>query len=138
MRARTITAKPRTKGEARHFALALVLGISALVVPVCQARLPIRPSRAGPQVFRARVERFQPARRRVGVLARQLDRATRERTGSPSGPGDSSLNGEPTFVSDPPAATGDGFDWWSAAVGAGAVLALLALGGASLLTARSR
>jgi hypothetical protein len=58
--------------------------------------------------------------------------------GSSSGPGDSSLNGEPRFVSDSPAATGDGFDWPSAAVGAGAVLALMALGGAAMLTARSR
>jgi hypothetical protein len=57
---------------------------------------------------------------------------------SPSGSDDLSLDGEPTFVSDSPAATGDGFDWSSAAVGAGAVLALLALGGAALLTVRMR
>jgi hypothetical protein len=58
--------------------------------------------------------------------------------GPPGGSGDSALNGQPTFVSDSPAATADGFDWSSAAVGAGAVLAVLALGGAALLTARSR
>ena len=52
--------------------------------------------------------------------------------------GDSALNGQPPVVSDSPPTTGDGFDWSSAAVGAGAVLALLALGGAALLTVRSR
>ena len=37
-----------------------------------------------------------------------------------------------------PSGTGDGFDWASALVGAGAALAMVALGGAALLTARRR
>ena len=46
---------------------------------------------------------------------------------------------EPTgVVSGSPADTGDGFDWVSALVGAGAALALAALGSAALLTFRRR
>ena len=45
---------------------------------------------------------------------------------------------EPTLVSDSPAGTGDGFDWASAAIGAAAAMACVALGGAALLTVRRR
>jgi hypothetical protein len=74
----------------------------------------------------------------VSASGSPVDAPPASERGSPSGLGDSSLNGEPTLVSDSPAATGDGFDWASAAVGAGAVLALLAFGGAALLTAKNR
>ena len=69
---------------------------------------------------------------------------------SPSGSPDassrySSLNAvtgapsdEPTFVSGPSAGTGDEFDWGDAALGAGAAMALVALGGAAFLTVRRR
>jgi hypothetical protein len=43
---------------------------------------------------------------------------------------------EPTFVSSP--ASGDEFDWADAGLGAGAALALVAFGGAALLTVRRR
>ena len=49
-----------------------------------------------------------------------------------------SSSGEPTVVSGSPAKTADGFDWGSAAVGAGAAMALVALGGAGFLTVRRR
>jgi hypothetical protein len=46
---------------------------------------------------------------------------------------------EPTFVSDSTGTTSDGFDWTSAALGAGAAaLVALALAGAALLTIRRR
>ena len=45
---------------------------------------------------------------------------------------------EPTFVTGSPAGTSDGFDWGSALVGAGAAMALAALGAAALLTVRRR
>jgi len=45
---------------------------------------------------------------------------------------------EPTFVSGSPSNTADGFDWASAGIGAGAAMALVALGGAVLLTVRRR
>lgn len=44
----------------------------------------------------------------------------------------------PTFASSSPAGSGEGFDWPSALVGAGAALALAMLGAAALLTVRRR
>ncbi len=49
-----------------------------------------------------------------------------------------SSSGEPTVASGSPAKTADGVDWGSAAVGAGAAMALVALGGAGFLTVRRR
>lgn len=46
--------------------------------------------------------------------------------------------GQPTAVSSPPADDGDGFHWGDAALGAGAALSIVALGGAALFTARRR
>jgi hypothetical protein len=46
--------------------------------------------------------------------------------------------GELAPVTGSPATSGEGFDWPSAAVGAGAAMALVALGGAALLTVRRR
>ena len=61
------------------------------------------------------------------------------------GSGYSSLNAisgpsssEPTLVSGSPAGTDDGFDWLSGAIGAAAAMALVALGGAAVLTVRRR
>jgi hypothetical protein len=48
------------------------------------------------------------------------------------------LPSEPTLVSGSPAGTDDGFDWLSAAIGSAAALALVALGGAAVLTVRRR
>jgi hypothetical protein len=45
---------------------------------------------------------------------------------------------EPTLVSGAPANTGEGFDWADAALGAGAAMAVVALGGAALITVRRR
>jgi hypothetical protein len=47
------------------------------------------------------------------------------------------LTEQPTFASGSPSSN-DGFDWASAAIGAGAAMALVALGGAALLTVRRR
>jgi hypothetical protein len=48
------------------------------------------------------------------------------------------LPSEPTLVSGSPASTDDGFDWLSAAIGAASAMALVALGGATVLTVRRR
>jgi hypothetical protein len=45
---------------------------------------------------------------------------------------------EPSSVTGSPSSTDDGFDWVSAAIGAGSALALTALGGVALLTSRRR
>ena len=63
---------------------------------------------------------------------------------SSDGSGYSSVNAiappapEPTLVSSPPSSADDGFEWLSAAIGAAAAMALLALGVAALLTVRRR
>ena len=139
MRAHTITTRRRTRGEARHFVLALALAISALVVPMSASASADAPVEGWPPKYFARgsSDSSQPVGGWEYSLVSSIAPPASEQA-SPSGPGDSSLNGEPTFVSDSPPATDDGFDWWSAAVGAGAMLALLALGAAALLTARSR
>jgi hypothetical protein len=74
----------------------------------------------------------------VSASASPVNAPAANEQSSPNGSDDLSLDGEPRFFSDSPATTGDGFDWSSAAVGAGAVLAFLALGGAALLTVRGR
>ena len=140
MRAHTVTTKYRTRGVARHFVLALALAVSALAVPGSASASPVDAPVDGwtpKYIASGSSDSSQPVGGSDFALVSSIAPPASEPS-SPSGPGDSSLNGEPTFVSDSPAATGDGFDWPSAAVGAGAVLALMALGGAALLTARSR
>jgi hypothetical protein len=140
MRAHTITTKWRTRGEARHFVVALALAVSALAIPGSASASPVDAPVDGwapKYAASGSSNSSQPVGGPEYSLVSSITPPAGQQ-GSPSGSGDSSLNGEPTFDSDPPAATGDGFDWPSAAVGAGAVLALLALGAAALLTARSR
>jgi hypothetical protein len=140
MRAHTIATTSRPRRMARHVVVALALGISGLAIPGSASGSPVD----------ALVDGWAPMYTASGSsdssqavggtddsLVSSITPPAGEQ-GPPSGSGDSSLNGQPTFVSDSPPATADGFDWSSAAVGAGAVLALLALGGAALLTARSR
>ena len=83
MRAHTIATASPPRGMARRLVVALVLGVSALAVLVSasgsHADAPV--DGFAPTVHRGRVERFQPARRGVGLLARQLDHATSGRAG---------------------------------------------------------
>jgi hypothetical protein len=78
-------------------------------------------------------------------LAHRTPTELAQRSATGSDTGDTSLNAitgptpdAPTFVTGGPTGTGEGFDWASAAVGAGAAMALVALGGAALLTVRRR
>ena len=140
MRAHTITTKCRPRRMARRLVLALALGVSAVAIPVSASASPVDGTvdgRAAEYIASGSSDSSRPGGGSDYSFVSSIAPPASEQS-SPSGSGDSSLNGEPTFVSDPPATTGDGFDWSSAAVGAGAVLALLALGGAALLTARSR
>jgi hypothetical protein len=124
---------------ARHVVLALALGVCALAIPVSARASPAdAPVDGWPPEYIASgsSDSSQPGGGSDYSFVNSITQPASEQR-SLSGSGDS-LNGEPTFDSDPPVTTGDGFDWPSAAVGAGAVLALLALGGAALLTARSR
>ena len=140
MRAHTIATASRPRGMARHFVVALALAVSALAVLVSASASPADApvDGLGPRST-SRAGRAIPASPPAGSeysLVSSITPPAGEQ-GPPSGSGDSALNGQPTFASDSPPATADGFDWSSAAVGAGAVLAVLALGAAALLTARS-
>jgi hypothetical protein len=140
MRAHTITTTSRPRRIAGHVVLALALGVCALAIPVSARASPAdAPVDGWPpkDIASGSSDSSQPGGGRDYSLVSSITPPSSEQR-APSGSGDSSLTGEPTFDSDPPATTGDGFDWPSAAVGAGAVLALMALGGAALLTARSR
>jgi hypothetical protein len=140
MRAHTTATTSRPRRMARHVVVSLALGVSALAIPGSASASPADAPADGwapKNIASGSSDSSQPVGGSDYALVSSIAPPASEQ-GSPSGPGDSSLNGEPTFVSDSPAATGDGFDWPSAAVGAGAVLALMALGGAALLTARSR
>ena len=94
----------------------------------------------------------QPVSGGLGRTPTEIGQAVGE-TGDPGQPaaaqdvssGYSSLNSitgppssEPTPVAGSPASTDDGFDWLSAAIGAAAAMALVALGGAAFLTVRKR
>jgi hypothetical protein len=85
---------------------------------------------------------------RADAIAAGLEESSQSTSGSnytPAGGSDySSLNAitgpspnQPTFASGSPSAN-DGFDWGDAGLGAGAAMALVAFGGAALLTVRRR
>jgi hypothetical protein len=140
MRAHTIATTSRPKRMARHVVVALALGVSALAIPGSASASPVDAPFDGwtlKYTASGSSDSGQPVAGSDYSLVSSITPPAGEQ-GPPSGSGDSALNGQPTFVSDSSSATADGFDWSSAAVGAGAVLALLALGGAALLTARSR
>jgi hypothetical protein len=141
MGAHIITTKSRPRRKARYSVLALVIGVFALAIPASASGDSTEPDDGG------------------AVAAGNAHRTPTELAqttagGEPSGSGGSAaadsgyasiLRGahepstaEPTFVSDSTGTTAEGFDWASAAVGAGAAMALVALAGAALLTIRRR
>src|SRR5215218_5675819 len=127
MRAHTIATKCRSRRKARHLVLALALGVSALAIPVSASASPVDAPVDGwvaKHITSGSRHSSQPGGGSDYSFVSSITPTASEQS-SASASGDSSLNGEPTFVSDSPATTGDGFDWASAAVGAGAVLALL-------------
>jgi hypothetical protein len=130
----TTTTKSRPRRRARHVVLALALSICALVIPSTASAQQndggyssvnaITPPTSEPTDLslsgEAAAVAAGHAHRTPGELAQR------------TGPGDLAL------VSRSPASASDGFDWGSAAVGAGAAMALVALGGAGFLTVRRR
>jgi hypothetical protein len=134
MRAHTTSISRRRRKARRRRALALALGICALAVP---ASASADPSSSGYS--------------RADAIAQGLEESHQ----STSGSGGSPYSGGPDYatpnailgsdglgelapVTGSPASAGEGFDWASAAVGAGAAMALIALCGAVLLTVRRR
>ena len=118
MRAHTITTMTRHRRNARRRVIALVLGVCALAVPASASAAPVILHGAD----YSSVSGIPPQKSEPPVVALRHD-------GSQA---------EPTVVSDSPSYWDDGFDWGDAAVGAGAAMALVALGGAVLFTVRRR
>jgi hypothetical protein len=134
MRAHTTIISRRRRKARRRRALALVLAICALAIP---ASASADPSASGYS--------------RADAIAKGLEeshQSTGGSGGSPYGTGPEYATpnailgldglGEATPVTGSPAGADDGFDFVSAGVGAGAGMALIALGGAALLTVRRR
>ena len=149
MRAHTITIMSRRRRRMRRRAIALVLAVCALAIPASASAY------SSPNAITGGSEQSsQPAE---GSGQSSVNAITQGPTGSsapsglasahrvdPGNPGYSSLNAtvppptvEPAVASSSPS-TGDGFDWLSAVIGAGAAMALVALGGAAFLTLRKR
>jgi hypothetical protein len=130
MKAHTITTISRRRRSARRRrVLALALGVCALAIPATATGQPIDSGYSSVNAI-AGEESGQPA-----------DGAGHSLYADPTTP-NATLGAdgvvESTLVTGSAAGTSDGFDWVSALVGAGAAMALAALGGAALLTVRRR
>ncbi|MGH2954571.1 MAG: hypothetical protein ACRDK9_11270 [Solirubrobacterales bacterium] len=147
MRAHTITTTiNRAKPSAWHLAVVLGLAVCSLVVPATASASPIGSSdyssAGAPNDSSQSVGGSGYSS--VNAISPPSS-ASSPAGGSGSGSDYSSLNAisgapasEPVLASGGPSNPADGFDWGSAAVGAGTVLAMVALGSAALLTVRRR
>jgi hypothetical protein len=135
----TTTSRP----AAWHLVVALVLVACSLVIPAGASAAPIEdvlPASSS--------ESSEPVADSGYASVNSLTGNSVESSpvsGTPTSSGYSSLNAvsgpspsEPTLVSNPSSTADDGFDWASAAIGAGIVLGMLSLGGAVLLSIRRR
>jgi hypothetical protein len=135
MRAHTINTMSKRNRRRPRRALALALGVCALVIPsTANAGPRVEPPINGESTSNAEYSS-------VTSIAPPVS----ESSGSSVDSGYSSLNAitgppaeTPTLVSSSQSSSDDGFDWASALVGAGAALALAALGSAALMTVRRR
>ena len=116
MRAHTITTMTRRRRNARRRVIALVLGVCALAIPATTSAQPIDPPASVP------TDSVQPPH--------GADYSSVAITGSDT-------EGS-ALVASSPADSSDGLDLGDAALGAGAAMALVALGGAVLVTIRRR
>jgi hypothetical protein len=134
MRARTITT---------------IIVLGALAIPVSASAKPIESDYATPNAITGGSSDSSRAAADSDYSSVNSITGAANESNQPSGSHDvssgySSLNAitgpteTPTFVPGPPSATADGFDWASAGIGAGAAMALVAFGGAALLTVRRR
>jgi len=150
MRAHTNTTTARRRRNARRRrALALGLGICALVTPGTASADPsVAPKTKADAIGQGLEESNQSANvsgySSVNSVAPPASEPSGSNGSASVDEGYSSLNAmtgtaadAPTVVSGSPS-SGDGFDWPSALVGAGTALAVAALGGVALLTARRR
>lgn len=142
----TTTSRPR---RARHVCLALALGVCALAIPAIANAVPSdsgyssvnaitggsgdRSETAGGPEYSSVNSIAPPARSPSSGRSADVDSGYSSLSAVTGSPAEL-----PTSVSSSPTGSDDGFDWASALVGAGTVLALTALGGAVLLTVRRR
>jgi hypothetical protein len=150
MRAQTITTMTRQRRQARRRrALALALGVCALAVPAAASASPVDGYSSVNSITGSSNDSSEP----IDGWNYELLNSPAGESGQPAADRDDSLYahpitpnallgadglGEPTLVTGSPASADDGFDWASGAVGAAAVMALVALGGAALLAFRRR
>jgi hypothetical protein len=152
MRAHTITTISRGRRSVRRRrVIALALGVCALAIPATANALPIDSGYSSANAITGGASDSSPPIDgwNYSIIDPPMN-AANPPTGSGEppygGPEFATANatlgadglGEPTLVTGSPAGTSDGFDWVSALVGAGAAMALAALGGAALLTVRRR
>jgi hypothetical protein len=153
MRSRTTTIKSRLNRNTRRRVVALVLGLGALAIPATASAEPIEspPYALEPSTGGASESSQQPTGSdysSVNSITAGASESTSSGGSQDAESGYSSASAISGPVPDrftvsspavePPASGGEGFDWPSAAIGAGAAMALAALGGAALLTARRR
>jgi hypothetical protein len=130
----------------RAHTMTIVLGICALAIPVSANAQPIDSDYSSVNAISGPAgESNQPAGGSDYQSVNSIAPPASEPTGLQGADSDySSLNaisGTPASTPTPVSGStdsGDGFDWGSALVGAGAALALAALGTAALLTVRRR
>lgn len=148
MKVHNITASSRRRRSARRRrALALGLGICALAIPATAGAQPVDSYSTPNSITGGSSASSQPMGSSDPSSVNSIAPPASSQSAS-SGSADSgysSVNavsgpsaGEPTLVSGSPPSSGDGFDWESALIGAGAALAFAALGAAALLTVRRR
>ena len=157
MRANTTTTKSRPRHRARYVVLALV--ICALGIPSAATAAMVEPPSSGdstPKAITGGGNSGQPSESSQATVARpnegivtpdhlhyagppKLSQATvaRPNEGIVS-PDHLHYAGPPLFDASQPVASSDGIDWLTAAIGAGAAMALVALGSAVFLTVRRR
>ena len=144
---RTIATRPSPKTW--HLAVACVLAVGALALPATASAVPIdsgpysinatgggsnEPSQPSGDTGFASVTSITGSSESVPVSGSPSDGASYSSVTSITAPPSS----EPTLVSGSPSSADDGFEWLSATIGAAAAMALVALGGAALLTVRRR
>jgi hypothetical protein len=145
----TTTTESRPRGAARH--VALVLSLCALAMPAIANAQPIDSdpidtgyssvnsitggsNGSGPaETATAGATVADASTAPTGKSAEGVDSRYSSLNAISGSPADA-----PTFASSSPTGADEGFDWPSALVGAGAALALAALGVAALLTVRRR
>jgi hypothetical protein len=132
MRAHTITIMSRRRRRTRRRAIALVLAAFALAIPASASAKMSLDGLDSSEAKGIAKALHDPARTPDGGYSSANGIDPSEANGIATALHDPG----PTVVSGSPTDTAEGFDWASAAVGAGAVMALVALGGAAFLTVR--